>query len=177
MLIFWFKDNLGWISTTENCSFFFLFYVILRWLSQSYEHEHSIETSGRQGSILPHWDVACYSEGFTSPRPVYRASNEARDIHWKHLRFSYVNKLFRFAFPFSVNRLLLVCIFWLLIISEYLTEIKIFMGVIGSNVLVEKLTKVLKDKHFPLTFECLKYWYAEFHLPSDQDNYTEIRKL
>ena len=60
MLIFWFKDNLGWISTTENCSFFFLFYDILRWLSQSYEHEDSIETSGQEGSILPHWGVACY---------------------------------------------------------------------------------------------------------------------
>ena len=32
MLLFWFKDNPGRISTTENCSFFFLFYVILKWL-------------------------------------------------------------------------------------------------------------------------------------------------
>ena len=33
-LIFWFKDNLGRISTTENCSFFPFLYVIIRWLSQ-----------------------------------------------------------------------------------------------------------------------------------------------
>ena len=89
MLIFWFKDNPGRISTTRKQLFFFLFYVILRWLSQSYEHAHFIETSGQQGFILPRWGVACYSEGFTSPWTVYRASNEARDIHWKHLRVSH----------------------------------------------------------------------------------------
>ena len=68
--------------------------------------------------------------------------------------------MFRFAFQFSVYRVRtlfysLVCIFRLLIISEYLLKIKIFMAFIRSNVFVEKLTKVLKDKHFPLTFECL----------------------
>ena len=71
-----------------------------------------------------------------------------------------INKLFRFAFQYSVYRVhtlfnSLVCIFRLLITSEYLLKIKIFMAFIRSSVFVEKLTKVLKDKHFPLTFECL----------------------
>ena len=68
--------------------------------------------------------------------------------------------MLRFAFQFSAYRVRtlfhsLVCIFRLLMISEYLPKTKIFMVFIRSNVFVEKLTKVLKDKHFPLTFECL----------------------
>ena len=124
----------------------------------SYEHAHFIETSGQQDFILPHWGVACYSEGFTSPWTVYRASNEARDIHWKHLRVSHMaltscsDLHFNIQFIESAHFFYsLVWIFRLLIIPEYLLEIKIFIAFIRSNVLVEKLTNVLKDKHFALS--------------------------
>ena len=49
-LIFWFKDNLGRISTTENCILFFL--SILWWLSLTNTHIPS-NSSGQEGSILP----------------------------------------------------------------------------------------------------------------------------
>ena len=51
----------------------------------------------------------------------------------------------------------LVCMFRLLIISEYLPIFKIFMAFIRSKVFVQKLTKELKEKHFPHTFEGFKF--------------------
>ena len=80
--------NLGRISTTENCIFFFL--SILWWLSLANTYIPS-NPSGQEGSILPpEVYLVTYSEGFTSPWSVNRASSEARDIHWKHLLVSYV---------------------------------------------------------------------------------------
>ena len=100
-------------------------------------------------------------------RRIYFTLDSLQSKQWSSCG---INKLFRFAFQFSVYRVYtlfysLVCIFSLLIISEYLLKIKIFMAFIWSNALVEKLTKVLKDKRFPLTFECfiLIRWISFTH--------------
>lgn len=126
----------------------------------SRRHTNSIERSAQEGCILLPRGVGCYSAAGIY---VTLSTSKIKPIGKRYSLKKFasllcgINKLSIFAFQYLSSPLLFSfpCIFRSLIISEYLLTIKIFMACIRSNILVEKLSKGLQDKHYLLHVEGL----------------------
>ena len=146
MLIFWSKDNLGWISTTENCSFLFPF-LCYTWMTKSVLRTRTFHWNKRAGrfhltlvrcSLLHTAKDLLHPGQFTEQamKQEIFIENICDLVMWHQQVVQICISIFSLSSPHTFF-CFLVCISRLLITSEYLPKINIFMAFIRSNVFVE----------------------------------------